>query len=111
MVCQYREFQSQLDDVERLWLYAQSSVSKHQALDASLAKEESKAKHWKRETRAGEEKIELVEKERDKAKQEVKAARLAAIATGEAKARAKDNLAKMRDALAVVEKDKQGLEI
>ena len=35
---QHREFQSQLDDVEKLWLYAHSVVSKHQALDASLAK-------------------------------------------------------------------------
>ena len=56
------EFQSRLDDVKKLRLYAQSTVSKHQALDAALAKAESKSKHWKQEAKAGE------EKERDKAK-------------------------------------------
>ena len=42
--------------------------SKHQALDTSLAKAESKAKHWKQEAKCGVEKIEWVEKERDEAK-------------------------------------------
>ena len=95
MVRQYREFQSWLDDAERLWLYAQSAVSKHQALYASLAKAESKLKHWKQEAKASAEKIKRVEKERDEAKQEAKVARLATIAAGEAKARAEDDLAWM----------------
>ena len=64
----HREFQSWLDDVERLRLYAQSSLSKHQALDSSLAKAKSKSKRWKQEAKAGAEKIEQVEKERDEAK-------------------------------------------
>ena len=98
MVRRYREFQSWLDDVERLWLYAQSTVSKHQTLDAFLAKAESKSKHWKQEAKTGAEKIEQVEKERDKAKQE-------------AKARAEDGLARMRDALVAAEKDRRGLEV
>ena len=68
MARQYREFQSWLDDAERLRLYTQSAISKHQALDASLAKAESKFKHWKLEAKAGTEKIERVEKERDEAK-------------------------------------------
>ena len=109
MVCQYKEFQSRLDDAERLELYAQSVVSKHQALGASLAKAESKAKHWKQESIVGEEKIEWVKKERDEAKQEAKVAFQVAIAAGEDKARAEDDLARMRDALEAVEEDERGL--
>ena len=79
-------------------------------MNASLAKAESKAKHWKQEAKVGAEKIEQVEKERDEARQEAKVARLAAIVAGEAKAMAEDDLVRMRDALAVVEEDGQGLE-
>ena len=43
-------------------------MSKHQALDASLAKAESKSKRLKQEAKAGVEKIERAEKERDEAK-------------------------------------------
>ena len=111
MVRRYREFQSWLDDVERLWLYAQSTVSKHQTLDAFLAKAESKSKHWKQEAKTDVEKIKQVEKERDKAKQEAKVANLATIAASEAKARAEDGLARMRDALVAAEKDRRGLEV
>ena len=87
MVCQYMEFQSRLDDFKRLRLYAQLIISKHQALDASLAKADSKSKHWKQEAKTGAEKIKRVEKERDKAKPKSKVARLAAIIAGEPKAR------------------------
>ena len=52
MARQHREFQSQLDDAKKLWLYAQSVVSKHHALDASLAKAKFKFKHWEREAKA-----------------------------------------------------------
>ena len=45
MARQHREFQSRLDDAKKLRLYAQLVVSKQQALDASLAKAKSKAKH------------------------------------------------------------------
>ena len=110
MVHQYREFQSRLDDADRLQLYAQSVVSKHQALDASLAKAKSKEQYWKQEAKACAEKIEQVEKERDEAKQEAKVARLAAIAAGKAKARAEDDLVRIQDALATAEEDGQGLE-
>ena len=111
MARQHREFQFQLDDAEKLQLYAQSAVSKHQALDASLAKAESKSKHWKREAKAGAEKIKQEEKERNEVKQEAKVARLAAIAAGEAKARAKDDLTRARDALATAEEDGCRLEV
>ena len=44
------------------------NCSKHQALEASLAKMESKSKHWKQEAKVGTEKIERDEKEMDEAK-------------------------------------------
>ena len=94
MARQHREFQSQLDDVEKLWLYAQSVVSKHHALDASLAKTKSKSKHWEREAKVNVENIERLEKERGEAKQEAKVAHVTAVTTGDAKARAKNDLTK-----------------
>ena len=57
MARQHREFHAQLDDAKKLRLYAQSAVSKHQALDASLSKAKSRSKHWKREAKAGAEKV------------------------------------------------------
>ena len=107
MACQHREFQSRLDDAEKLQLYAQSAVSRPQALDASLAKAESKSKHWKQEAKASAEKIEWAKKEIGEAKKEAKVARLAA---GEAKARAEDDLIRARDALAAAEEDGSRLE-
>ena len=85
-------------------------MSKHHALEASLAKAKSKLKRLKQEAKDGTEKIERVEKERDKAKQEAKVPRLAAMATSEAKVRVEDNLAWVRDALAAAEEDGHGLE-
>ena len=68
MARQHREFQSQLDDVKKLQLYAQSAISKHQALDTSLAKAMSKSKYWEQEAKANGERIAQMEKERDEAK-------------------------------------------
>ena len=99
-----------LDDAERLRLYAQSAVSMHQALGASLAKAESKLQHWKHEAKVGAEKIERAEKERDEAKQEAKVARLAVMAADEAKERVEDELTRARDALAATKEDRRGLE-
>ena len=48
-------------------------------------------------------------KKRDEAKQEAKVAHLAIMATGKAKARAKDDLTKARDALAAEEEDRHGV--
>ena len=75
-----------------------------------MAKAESKAKWWKQEAKVGVDKIEQAEKEMDETKQEVKVARLASIATCEVKARAKDDLTRVRDALAATEEDGRGLE-
>ena len=73
-----------------------------------MAKVDSKTKHWKQEAKVGAEKLERVEKERDEAKQE---ACPVAIVASEAKVRAEDDLARMRDALAAVEEDERGLEV
>ena len=62
-------------------------------------------KYWKQEAQVSVEKIERAEKERDEAKQEAKVARLAAMAVGEAKARAEDDMSRMRDALVGSEED------
>ena len=110
MARQHREFQSWLDNAKRLWLYAQSAVSKHQTLDSSLAKEKSKSQHWKQEAKAREKKIEREEKERYKAKQKAKLAHLETVAAGKAKARAEDDLTRVQEALAAAEEDGRGLE-
>ena len=74
MARQYQEFQSRLDDVEKLQLYAQSAASHHQTLNASLAKAKSSEKHWESEVKDGMAHVIQAEKERDKAKQEARAA-------------------------------------
>ena len=75
-----------------------------------MAKEKSKLKHWEREAKAGAEKIERVEKERDKAKQEAKVARLTTVEAGDVKARANDDLTNALHALAAAEEDGDKLE-
>ena len=110
MTHQHREFQSWLDDSEKLRPYAQSAIYKHQALDASLAKAKSKLKHWELEAKVGSEKITRMEKERDEAKQEAKVARLAASATGDARARVKKYLARVKEALAATEEGRHKAE-
>ena len=79
-------------------------------MGASLAKVKSKAKHWEREAKAGVEKVERAEKERDEAKQEARVARLTAVAVGDAKARAEDDLNRVQNSLAAAEKDGRSLE-
>ena len=71
-----------LDDAEKLWLYAQSTISKHQALDASLAQAKSRSKHWEQEAKASVEKIAWVDKERDEDKKEVQVAGLVIVVAG-----------------------------
>ena len=68
MARQHREFQSRLDDAEKLRLYAHSVVSKHQALGDSLFKAKSKSRHWEQEAKVGRERIARMEKERGEAK-------------------------------------------
>ena len=82
-----------MDDAEKLRLYAQSVVSKHQALDASLAKAKSRSKHG--EAKTGVEKVVGAEKERDEAKEEAQVAQLAVVATGDTKARAEGDMSRV----------------
>ena len=70
MARHHKEFHAPLDNVEKLRLYAQSTVSKHQALNVSLAKARFWSKHWEQEAKAGVKKAAGEEKERDKAKKE-----------------------------------------
>ena len=64
-------------------------------MDASLAKVKSRSKNWEWEAKADAEKIVRVEKERDEAKHEAKVARLVVGATGNAKTRVEDDLARV----------------
>ena len=63
-------------------------------MDASLAKAKSRSKYWEWEAKDGAEKIARVEKERDETKKEAQVAQLAAVVVGDAKAKAKDDLAR-----------------
>ena len=60
--------------------------------------------------KVGAKNVELAKKERDEAKQKAKVARLTIVATGDAKERAKDDLTRVLDALAVAEEDGSRLE-
>ena len=75
-----------MDDAEKLQIYARLATSKHRALKESLDKDKSWSKHWERKAREGTEKMKGVEEERDRAKEEAQVARLAIVATGDAKA-------------------------
>ena len=57
MIYQHREFQSWLRDAERLRLYAQSVVSNHKALSASLAEAEWRSRCWEMKAKEGVEKM------------------------------------------------------
>ena len=72
-------------------------------MDASLDKAKSKLKHWEQEVKVGGERIVRMKKERDEAKQEAKVARLAASEATKAKARAKEDLARVQEALVATE--------
>ena len=67
MTYQHREFQTRLRDAERLQLYAQSVVSNHKALSASLAEVESRSQRWENVVKERFEKMALAEAERDTA--------------------------------------------
>ena len=100
---QHREFQSRLNDVEKLRLYAQSATSHHHTLNASLAKAESLAEHWEREANEGVARVIRAEKERDEVKQEARAAQLMATSARDAKARVEIDLTKALNSLAAAE--------
>ena len=65
MTNQHQEFQSRLGDEKRLRLCAQSIVSDHKALSASLAEVESSSRHWEKKAKECVEKVAQAEVERD----------------------------------------------
>ena len=70
MAHQHMELHLRLEHAEKLWLYAQSAISKHYALDDALVKAKARSEHWEREAKVGAKKIVGVEKERDETKEE-----------------------------------------
>ena len=101
MARQHREFQSHLDDAEKLRLYAQSAASHHQSLTASLAKAEASSERWEKEARDGVANIIQAEKERDEAKQEARVAQMVAAAAEDAKDKVEVDLTKALNSLAL----------
>ena len=101
MTYQHRELQSRLRDTERLRLYAQSAISDHSALSASLAEAESRSQRWEKEAKESIEKVAPVEAERDVAHYEASMARMDANAVGSARAKVESELAWVQNALAV----------
>ena len=57
MTYQHQEFQTRLRYAKRLRLYAQSVVSNHRALSASLAEVESSSRGWENEAKERVEKM------------------------------------------------------
>ena len=82
-----------MDDAEKLWLYAQSPITKHQALDASLTKAKFRSKHWEWEAKASANKITGAENEMVEAKEEAQVFPL--IVVGDTKARPEDVLVRV----------------
>ena len=79
MARQHRELHLQLDEVEKLWCYAQAAASKHHALEDALNKTKARSKHLEWKTKEGIERITSAKKERDEAKEEARIARLAVV--------------------------------
>ena len=103
MTYQHREFQSRLRDAKRLRLYAQSTVSNHGVLRASLAEVESRSQCWEKEAKEGVEKVALAEAEIDAACHEALSACMDAYAVRSARARVEFELARVQNALAASE--------
>ena len=109
MTLQHREFQSRLR-AERLRLYAQSIVSDHRALSASLAEAESSSRCWENEAKESVENMVQAEAERDAAHHDALMACMDADMAGSAKAKVESELARVQNALAVAKKARQKAE-
>ena len=103
MTYQHREFQSRLRDVKRLQLYAQSAVSDHSALSASVAKAESRSKRWEKEAKEGVKKAARAKVERDSARHEASMAHMDVDAGRSARSKVESELARVQNSLAVLE--------
>ena len=89
--------------MERLWLYAQSTVADHSVLSASLAEAESSSRRWENEAKESVEKVAQAEVERDASRHKASMARMDADAVGSVRANVESELARVQNALAVVE--------
>ena len=110
MTYQHREFQSRLRDAERLRLYAQSTVSNHSVLSASLVEVESRSQRWEKEAKEGVEKVAREEAERDATRYEASMAHMDVDVAGSAKEKVKSELARVQNALAVTEEARRKAE-
>ena len=95
MAPQHKELYLRLDDAEQVRSYAQFVVSKQYALDDALSKARAKSRYWQRKAKEGTKRAMGVEKEWDEAKEDAQIAWLAAVATGDVKTLAEDNLARV----------------
>ena len=103
MTYQHREFHDRLRDAERLRLYAQSIISDHNVLSASLAEAESSSRHWENEAKGSVERMAYAKTERDVARHDALMSCMDADAAGNARARVESKLARVQSALAAVE--------
>ena len=110
MARQHREFQSRLDDIEKLRLYARLATSHHQTLSTSLVKAKSSTEHWEKEAKDGMANVTKAEKERDEAKKEARVAQLVTTSTRDSKARVEVDLSKALDYLVTAEEGRCRLE-
>ena len=110
MTYQHREFQYRLRDTKRLQLYAQSTVSYHKVLSASLAEAESRSRRWEKEAKEGVKKVARAEAKRDASHHEASMARMDADAAGSARAKVESEFARVQNALAVSEEARRKTE-
>ena len=103
MTYQYQEFKIRLKDAKRLRLYAQSVISDHRALSASLAEAESSSRRWENEARGSVERTARAEDKKDVARYDALMAHMDADAVGNVRARVESELARVQNASAVTE--------
>ena len=92
-------------------LYAQSAVSDHSALLASLAEAKLRSQRWEKEAKESVEKVARAEAERDTAHHEASMACMDADAAGSAKAKMESELAMGQNALAVAKEARRKVDV
>ena len=107
MTYQHQEFQTRLRDAERLRLYAQSVISNHRVLSASLTEVKSSSRRWKNEDRGSVERMARAEVEKDTTRHDAQMARMDADAARSAREKVESELARVKNALAVAEETRR----
>ena len=95
MTYQHQEFQTRLRDAERLRLYAQSVVSDHRALSASLAEAKLSSRHWENEAKGSVERMARAEAKRDVDRHDASMAHMDVDEVGSARAKVESVLARV----------------